>query len=141
MEIFVPCVTTNKILSPATSGSAGIDLLFTGEYKKIEESRGYMYNTNMKVNIPEGYFGMLVMRSSAGKQGFKLKNNVGIIDSDYRGEIKAMIEHEDDKIIEDFSKPYVQLILVPYLKYTFVPVDSLDTTYRGEGGFGSTNPR
>jgi dUTP pyrophosphatase len=139
----------NTILKYATEHSAGIDICLTGVSEclcnsNLNDSKsviGYMYNTGVFVEIPQGHFGMLVLRSSAAKRGYSLLNSAGIIDSDYRGELKAMITCTKHPIesIRDFSKPYLQLIIMPYTKCIITKVNSLNDSVRGTGGFGSTD--
>ena len=99
--------------------------------------------TGIAVAIPKGYFGAIAPRSGlATKQGLRPANCIGIIDADYRGEIAVAMHNDTDVIrtIEPFDR-IAQLIIVPYLPVTFVPVDDLDETERGTGGFGSTGSK
>ena len=139
----------NTVLQYATEHSAGVDLYLTGISETItignsldaETVVGYMYNTGVFVEIPQGHFGMLVLRSSAAKRGIALLNSAGIIDSDYRGELKAMLSYLKTPSVEitDFSKPYLQLVIMPYTRCVITPVETLTYTVRGTGGFGSTD--
>ncbi|RHF77789.1 dUTP diphosphatase, partial [Coprococcus comes] len=98
------------------------------------------FNTGIEVAIPEGYFGALAIRSSlACKHGLMLANSLGIIDSCYRGPVKA-------KLVNIGRCPYTinpgdriaQLLIIPCVHATFVQVDELPESDRGAGGFGST---
>ena len=103
-----------------------------GETKKI--------HTGIKVAIPEGYFGGVYPRSSTGvKRNLMLANTIGVIDSDYRGEIMMFIYNygSSDQIIKNGDR-LAQLIIQPYQRFDIELVDELDETDRGEGGFGST---
>lgn len=121
-----------------TDGSAGIDL-FLRDNTTILPKQTVTVGTGVAIEIPEGYVGVVVPRSSTGELGITLANTVGIIDCDYRGEVKLKI-HSASKLVElkKFQR-VVQLVIVPYLSVELVEVDDLTTTERGSGGFGSTN--
>lgn len=130
-----------------TEGSAGIDLV-SKENILLEAGERTLVKTGIYVQIPEGYFGMLVPRSSLSKKHIYMTNSVGIIDSDYRGEIMASLifippdmgVHTDLVRLEDGER-IVQLIILPYRSVDIEEVSSqkeLNSTKRGEGGFGST---
>ena len=99
-----------------------------------------MIGTGIAVAIPDGYFGGLYARSGlACKQGLRPANCVGVIDSDYRGEIKVCLQNDSDnwqKVIN--GERIAQLIIQPYENVSMEEVDELDDTERGEGGFGHT---
>ena len=124
----------------ATSGSAGADLKANiACTSSISPSEIKMIPTGIKIAIPEGYFGLLSVRSGLSKKGICLANGVGIIDSDYRGEVKIpLINHSDELYDIQKNERIAQLILIPYLKVSFEVVEEIDTTTRGSGGFGST---
>lgn len=115
-----------------TQGSAGIDLWAFPTVDGMENG----YCTGIAVEIPEGYVGIVVPRSSAGKKGFTLKNTIGIIDSDYRGEIKLLL----NKPICEATR-IAQLIIIPYAKVDIQMTNILSDTDRGDGGFGSTGDK
>lgn len=94
----------------------------------------------VKCAIPEGYFGLLTPRSGLGlKHGITFTNSVGIIDSGYRGEISTRLVNLGDAPFTIHPADRVaQLIIVPFVSPTWVKVDSLDATQRGEDGFGSS---
>lgn len=120
-------------------GAAGADLQ-TSETYIIAPNQQKLLDTNTKVAIPEGYFGMAVPRSSlCNKMGLTLVNSVGIIDSDYRGSIMFCYKNNGDKPITIHKGERIgQLVIIPFVKANFVEVDNLDDTERGVGGFGST---
>lgn len=97
-------------------------------------------NTGVAVAIPEGYFGAIFARSGlATKKGLRPSNCVGVIDSDYRGEIIVALHNDTDEVQSfDNNERIAQLVLIPYLPVNFTVVDNLDETERGAGGFGST---
>ena len=125
-----------------TEFSAGIDLYSTDEYL-IDSECSKMVDTGIAAEIPEGYVGLLNIRSSLGaKRNLRLANCQGIIDSDYRGSIQCAIYNDsvEPAIIHKGDK-IAQLVVVPYLYLDPIEVDELDETVRGEGGFGSTGER
>lgn len=124
----------------ATKGSAGIDIKCGVANKTFKAQSTEVIRTGVKVAIPEGFFGMLTSRSSLGvKKGLSVAQGVGIIDSDYRGELLVPLHnrHHNNEIIE-FGDRIAQLVLIPVAQAEIVIVDELDETERGEGGFGST---
>ena len=101
--------------------------------------------TGIAVEIPEGYWGLLALRSSmAFKRNFYIPNGLGVIDSDYRGEIKVAVSFNASSYLSDSFRTIQagdrigQLILVPLPKFEIELVNELSNTIRGEGGFGST---
>lgn len=90
--------------------------------------------------VPEGHVAMLFPRSGSGaKHGVELNNTCGIIDSDYRGEWKAFIRTKSGNHFSWNSNDRVlQFLIVPVLDVELEPVDDLNTTERGAGGFGSS---
>ena len=96
--------------------------------------------TGLAIELPEGTFGGIYARSGiANREGLAPANKVGIVDSDYRGEvIVALHNHSDEYRIVEPGQRIAQLIVQPYIKVEFNEVDSLNTTARGTGGFGST---
>ena len=143
MEIKFTKLNKNAV-SPqrATDEAAGYDLSAVIEQKGIflspEESK--MISTGIAVEIPRGYVGFLFGRSGLGcKENLRLANCVGVIDSDYRGEIKVCLYNDSsvNKLVENGTR-IAQLVIVPHLAVEMVEVDELSNTVRGEGGFGST---
>ena len=124
-----------------TKGAAGLDLYCKTDNRiVIEPKKTVKVDTGVKVQIPEGYFGAIYPRSSTGvKKKIMLANTVGIIDSDYRGEIMIYLYNygEEEQTIENGDR-IAQLVIQPYEQFEIEAVDSLDNTDRGEGGFGST---
>ena len=92
------------------------------------------------MEIPEGYVGLIYARSGiATKRGLAPANKVGVIDSDYRGEIMvALHNHSNTTAKIDAKERIAQIVIAPYLTVNFTEVDELGNTVRGEGGFGST---
>lgn len=130
-----------KIPTRGSSSAAGYDLYSTNsKVVNIAPGESYKFGTGITIEIPEGYFGALFARSGlATKQGLRPANCVGVIDSDYRGEIGVVLRNDTNKTqsIECLSR-IAQLVILPYLAVEFVEVNELSDTIRGEGGFGST---
>ncbi len=125
----------------ATPGSAGFDLYCNNEETVIAKPHQVVkIPTGLKMQIPEGYFGAIYPRSSAGiKMRVKLANSTGIIDSDYRGEVILFLINEGEEDLEiNKGDRLVQMIIQPYLRVEIQEVKELDQTHRGEGGIGST---
>lgn len=129
-----------KIPFRATAGSAGADLYALCERDiVIQPSERVLIPTGLAMEIPAGYGGFVFPRSSvASKYGVSLANCVGVIDSDYRGELKiAVINHSDDAFTVHNGDRIAQLVIlaVDDTEYT---ESELNDTERGSGGFGST---
>lgn len=136
-------------IAPKTLGSAGLDLKLTRDARSAHEMYAAglpfphqdLIPTGLKVRIPTNMVGLIVPRSSSGhKHGFRLGNTLGVIDSDYRGEIQISIGGGDYSLMKR-GYACAQLILVPYSSfYAARVVDQFsDETDRGDGGFGSTD--
>lgn len=98
-----------------------------------------VFHTGIAVAIPKGYVGLLFPRSSIRKTDYSLANSIGVIDSDYRGEI--LVNMRAANLSGKFYEPgdrIAQLIIVPYPQVKFEEVEELDGTQRGTGGHGST---
>ena len=96
--------------------------------------------TGLAVALPEGYAGLIYARSGlASKKGLAPANKVGVIDSDYRGEVMvALHNHSNVPATIEPNERVAQLVITPYIAALYNVVDELDETERGEGGFGST---
>ena len=130
----------------ARPGDAGADLVATSK-EYLREYGFYTdqirYGFGLAVAIPNGYVGLLFPRSSIYKTELTLANAVGVIDSQYRGEIQAVFNvdaaHGDDGPVEyDVGDRVVQLVIMPCPTVEFTEVEELDETDRGTGGFGHT---
>lgn len=99
-----------------------------------------MISTGIAIAVPTGYMGCVYARSGlASKHGLAPANCVGIVDSDYRGEVKVALHNYSNKNqIIDVGERIAQLVIQPISLCTPVEVDELDETERGVGGFGST---
>ena len=141
-----PVVMESQAVLPkkAHSTDAGFDLVATRITQEVDEAGKLIlvYHTDLAVEIPEGYVGLLFMRSSVSKKSIQLCNCVGVIDEGYKGEIMGKFKVTTDALprIYEPGEKFAQLVLVPY--YTVVEtewVEELTETERGEGGFGSTD--
>ena len=125
----------------ATSGSAGLDLTaFIEEPITLTHGAPTLIKTGIAVAVPEGYVGLLFARSGLGiKHGVTLSNGVGVIDSDYRGEIGVgLCSISEKEYTVSPGDRIAQLVIVPIVCPTLEEADSLPETDRGAGGFGST---
>ena len=106
----------------------------------MEPHTTVMVHTGLAAEIPEGYAGLVFARSGiASKRGLAPANKVGVIDSDYRGEIMvALHNHSEETALIADGERIAQLVIVPYLRAEFEETEELGETKRGEGGFGST---
>lgn len=132
-----------KALTPTYGSqfSAGADLYYAGdEPLTIEAGKTVLVHTGIAMEIPEGLVGLIFARSGlATKRSLAPANKVGVIDSDYRGEIMvALHNHSDIPQTIEARERIAQLVLVPYVAAAFEEADELDDTARGTGGFGST---
>lgn len=123
--------------------SAGGDLYNAGDDVAISPSETVLIGTGLAVEIPEGYVGLVYARSGlASKCGLAPANKVGVIDSDYRGEIKvALFNHSKETRTVLKGERIAQMVIAPYLKVEYEEVEELSSTERGEGGFGSTGKK
>lgn len=128
----------------ADDGSAGVDLINNGDTVVIEPNGGTaVLGTGVHVEIPVGYWGLLAARSSLGfKSTTLLTNSIGVIDSTYRGEIKArLINLGTEPVTIERGERFCQLIITNCYLGNWHSVDKLDDlseTVRGQGGFGSS---
>lgn len=119
-----------------TPGSAGFDLTACA-YSRTPIR--VTYHSGIAVEIPKGFVGMLFPRSSICKTPLRLTNCVGIIDSDYRGEIKAVFDRlpYGDQCYKVGDR-FAQLVIVPIPEVEYIEAGKLTPTERGTGGYGST---
>lgn len=134
---------TDKAIIPTygSLGSAGGDL-YSAENSPITvaPNQTVLIGTGIAVEIPDGYVGLVYARSGlATKSGLAPANKVGVIDSDYRGEIKvALYNHSTEVRTVGVGERIAQMVIAPYLKVEYEEVEDLTDTTRGAGGFGST---
>lgn len=130
--------------SYATEGSAGMDLRAAVDVsQQLGPGERALIPTGLKLAIPPGFEGQVRMRSGlALNHGLALPNAPGTIDSDYRGEVKVLVINLGDQpfTIERGAR-VAQLVIAPVQRVDVTPVDAVDTTERGGGGFGHTGTR
>ncbi|MBR6806810.1 MAG: dUTP diphosphatase [Clostridia bacterium] len=99
--------------------------------------------TGISLEIPVGYGGFIYARSGiASKRGLAPANKVGVVDSDYRGEVMvALHNHGTAEASIENGERVAQLVIAPFLAVDFTESDELTGTVRGEGGFGSTGKK
>ena len=124
-----------------TAFSAGADLYACLEQAvAIAPGETVKIPTGIALELPVGTAGLVFARSSLGtKRGLAPANKVGVIDSDYRGELMVML-HNHGKEAQQIAhgERVAQLLVVPVFTPGFVEAEELSDTLRGEGGFGST---
>lgn len=128
-----------------TDFSAGADIyaVLDNDFEIIRPHESKLVHTYISLEIPTGYVGLIFSRSGiASKRGIAPSNKVGVIDSDYRGEIMISLHNhsEVDARIMNLER-IAQIVIMPYIKADFVIADELETTERDDGGFGSTGYR
>ena len=130
-----------RIPANATPGSAGYDLCADLDSPvTIPARRTVKIPTGLAMAIEPGYAGFVFARSGLGiKHGIVPANCVGVIDSDYRGELTVgLVNHGDVPYTIQPGDRIAQLMVLPILRPTLTVVEELDETERGAGGFGST---
>lgn len=124
----------------ATTASAGLDLSLAADVT-LRNRTITVVELPYKVAIPNGHVGILALRSSLGARGITIPNSIGIIDSDYRGNLKLPLSllHDSGPIILRAGERVAQLVLLPVALPMPVEADiNADETSRGAGGLGST---
>ena len=152
MRINVKLTDEAPLPKHAKPGDAGLDLT-TRETVVLEPGETKIVGTGVSVEIPNGCVGLVFPRSGLGSRGVNLSNCVGVIDSGYRGEIKAPLHNNHptvlhamgrimashDRMIIERGERVCQLVVVPFVTCECVEVDELSDTERGTNGFGSTD--
>ena len=139
MKINIKKINPNVVTPTyAKVGDAGMDLVATRIIS--DTSFQITYGTDLAMEIPEGFVGLIFPRSSIRKYELLLTNSVGIIDSGYRGEIQATFikEYGVDSLRYKVGDRICQIMIIPHPTIEFEEVNELNNTERGEGGFGST---
>ena len=146
-----PTVRTKKLCENAvlpkygTEFAAGADLYACMDAEAVTLAPGEtkLIRTGIALEIPAGYAGFVFARSGlASKRGLAPANKVGVIDSDYRGELMVAL-HNHSRIPQSVEngERIAQTVILPYLAVDFIESDTLDDTERGDGGFGSTGTK
>jgi dUTP pyrophosphatase len=133
--------TGSTSLQRATPGSAGYDLV-SDETAELAAGHSRLFSTGLKIALPNGTVGFIKSRSSLASK-FNVEVGAGVIDSDYRGEVKVLLRnlgHEPFHVTSGMR--IAQLVILPIVTPDFIMVRNehfeLDITDRGSGGFGST---
>lgn len=132
---------TMNVLDPvrAHDTDAGLDLhVPEGQGCLVRPGAVYTIDLGVRIAIPDGYYGQLVLRSSAGKKGLTAPHGAGVIDSGYRGNLKVLVSALAEPVLIAAGERICQLIILPLpdVDYELGTVDN--ATARGDGGFGST---
>ena len=144
MEVKIVNLSKWDVPSYATPNSAGVDLRANIDAEvSLKPLERAMIPTGLFMAIPEGYEGQVRPRSGlAAKHGITVLNTPGTIDADYRGEIKVILVNLSNEPFEIApGERIAQMVFAKHETAQFVPVDSLDETRRGAGGFGSTGTK
>ena len=124
--------------------SAGADLYACEDAPvTIEPGKFVLIHTGLSFEIPEGFAGLIFARSGlATKRGLAPANKVGVIDSDYRGEISVCLHNKSDTAYTVCDGDRIaQMMFIPVLAANLIQSEELDDTARGAGGFGSTGTK
>ena len=142
MNIKIKKLNENCIIPQyMTDGAAAMDVFSCLEAPvTVQPHQRALIPTGFAVGVPTGYVAILCARSGlAFKNGISLANGIGVIDSDYRGEVKAAIlNNSDTPFTVENGMRIAQMMIMPVENCKVEVVDELDSTLRGEGGFGST---
>ena len=136
MKVRIKKLSENAVIPTyAKEGDAGMDLVATRIINERLDS--ITYGTDIALEIPEGFVGLVFPRSSIRKTDLILSNSVGVIDSGYRGEIQATFKRSGVYAYAVGDR-ICQIMIIPHPPIEFEEADELSDTERGEGGFGST---
>ena len=143
MTLKIKRLSENAIMPiRAHEGDAGIDLTCTRITQELNECGQLIlvYHTDLAVEIPEGYVGLLFQRSSVSNKSIMMTNCVGVIDYCFRGELTGKFRSTTDVVpaVYQPGERFAQLVIVPYLALEIEEVANLSETDRGENGYGST---
>ena len=140
MQVKIKKNSPNAVIPKyANDGDAGLDFTATSILK--EDEFQITYNTDIALEIPKGYVGLVYPRSSIRNYNILLSNSVGVIDSIYRGNIQATFiktKGWESKVYKVGERIF-QMIIAPYPSIEFIETYELSETERGTNGFGSTN--
>lgn len=132
-------VLSGDVPAYAHEGDAGLDMRAT-EAISIQAHGHATVGTGIACEVPSGCVGLVFPRSGlACKSGVALRNCVGVIDSGYRGEIKATLTNDtDEPFVVEAGDRIAQMVVMPYCPCVVERVEELSETERGDGGYGST---
>lgn len=140
MNMNIKLLENGIIPTRGSAEAAGWDLYNAGPDTLVPAGDTVKFNTGVAIELPPNTFGGIFPRSGlATKCGLTCANAVGVVDSDYRGELIVALHNQsrDDATIRHGDR-IAQLIIIPYLPVEFTIVDELTDTERSSGGFGST---
>jgi len=133
-------IIASHVPAYAHPGDAGADLVST-EAVRLEPGQRALVGTGVRIALPDGYVAFVVPRSGlAAKHGITIVNAPGTVDAGYRGEIKVSLLNTDAAEAYEIAPGdrIAQMVIMPVPRVSFLPVDELPESTRGEGGFGST---
>ena len=144
MEVKFKKLSEDAVIpSYANAGDAGMDLTATRFTQEFDKSGKMVlvYHTDLAVEIPEGYVGLLCMRSSVSQKSLMMCNATGVLDAGYRGEIMGKFKLTTDALptIYQPGEKFAQLVIVPFLTAEITVAEELSEAERNEKGFGSTD--
>lgn len=141
VSVPVRLVNGQSMPARATAGSACFDLRAAHD-AAIHPGRDEAIRTGICVALPAGYAMLLFSRSGHGVMGVSLSNSVGVIDSDYRGEVLVRLRNDGaDSLHIEAGDRIAQAMVIALPRVTLLPVSWLPSTDRGAGGFGSTGTK
>ena len=142
MQVRIKKLDENAVIPTYGSAyAAGADLYACiKEELTVAPHATVLVPTGLALELPLGYAGLIYARSGlATKRALAPANKVGVIDCDYRGEVKVSLHnHSEEPQTIAVGERIAQLVITPYITAEFLETDSLSETVRGEGGFGST---
>lgn len=145
MKIAIKKLRENAVLPAYGSEfAAGADLYACIDKDlTVEPHSTALIPTGIAVELPLGYAGLIYARSGlATKKGLAPANKVGVVDCDYRGEVKvALHNHSNEAQTVAVGERVAQFVITPYITAEFIEQDELSDTVRGAGGFGSTGTK
>jgi dUTP pyrophosphatase len=145
MKVKVQKLSDNAIIPYyATDGSVGLDITATSV--SFDKDNNVVYGCGLAFEIPKGYVALLFPRSSNAKKDLLLSNAVGVLDSDYRGEVTFKFKRTKKGLFSWFKREKIynvgdrigQIIIFKHPTIEFVESEELSETTRGKGGYGST---
>lgn len=139
MKVTIQKTTNVQDPTRAHDTDAGLDLCVPeGQGCLVRPGAVYTIDLGIRVAIPDGYYGQLTLRSSAGLKGLTIPHGVGIIDSGYRGNLKVLLSALSGPVLIAVGERICQLVILPLPRVDVEAGVVDDRTGRGSGGFGST---
>ena len=142
MRMNIKLLSSNaKMPTRGSEEAAGLDLYAANDSViSIQPHETVMIPTDIAIEIPRGTFGGIFARSGlASKRGLRPANCVGVIDSDYRGNVIVALHNDSDEARTiEVGERIAQLIIIPYMMVEIKEVEELSDTARGDNGFGSS---